>query len=377
MEEHGSDEESKSPIFFWHEHENPGKGAQFLTAKAFELPVDEVTIEEAQFTLTITSLLLQLTETQRELLAECMLQAVNSKDEQLSIFKRTRPPTTTEDFDEFYLSKSKSIVTNLPHPVPKTTEDGTHAYISLKDLLANELAKATTFDKFAFTSKVVLETDDEPRTKSSTPAAYDLFIELKGIRNDSSQNSGENDSTSKMSFVLFLWISEWRDDFDPNNTKSSRNQVWVNTYTICPPGKDSNGDNTFFVSLGPKGDDHSSVVTHVRADFEAMKDIPHFFFHGGLGKYVEVRIAKLSTCIDRPERCSMFQIGDHNGTYSTLWEHATLVDVHCQQNHLPSCTDCGKQNVWMQSKKIFLEQQVLIERGMHHVHMESVLVGTC
>ena len=64
LKEHGFDDESKSPIFFWHEHENPGKGAQFLTAKAFELPVDAVTIEEAQFSLTITSLLLQLTETQ-------------------------------------------------------------------------------------------------------------------------------------------------------------------------------------------------------------------------------------------------------------------------------------------------------------------------
>ena len=76
-----------------------------------------------------------------------------------------------------------------------------------------------------------------------------------------------------------------------------------------------------------------------------MKDVPQFFFHGGLGKYIEVRIGKLSTCVDRPERCSMFQIGDHNGTYSTLWEHATLVDGHCQQNHLPSCIDCRKQNV--------------------------------
>ena len=169
-----------------------------------------------------------------------MLQAVNLKDKILSIFKRTRPPTTMDDFEELYLSKSKSIVSNLPHPVAKTTDDGTHAYVSLKDLLANKLAKATTFDKFEFTSKVVLETDDEPQTKSSTPAAYDLFMELKGCSDDSSHNSSQ-DEVSPPKFILFLWITEWRDDFDPNNTKSSRNQVWVHTYTICPPGKDSNG----------------------------------------------------------------------------------------------------------------------------------------
>ena len=38
--------------------------------------------------------------------------------------------------------------------IPKTTADGTHSFVGLTDLLANELAKATTFDKFYFESNV-------------------------------------------------------------------------------------------------------------------------------------------------------------------------------------------------------------------------------
>ena len=52
------------------------------------LSVDEVTTEEACFSLTISSLLLQLTKEQHALLGGCMLQAANSKDSGLSVFKK-------------------------------------------------------------------------------------------------------------------------------------------------------------------------------------------------------------------------------------------------------------------------------------------------
>ena len=77
-----------------------------------------------------------------------MLHAANSKHPQLSIFEHTRVHTSEDGFQKIYLSGPKAIVPNLPHPIPKTTTDGTHSFVGLTDLLANELAKATTFDKF-------------------------------------------------------------------------------------------------------------------------------------------------------------------------------------------------------------------------------------
>ena len=106
-----------------------GSGVRNLTAKAFSLHTEQVSNTEAWFSLTISNLLIQLTESQRELLAQCMLHAANSKHPQLSIFGHTRVPTSEDDFQKFYLSGPNAVVPNLPHPIPKTTADGTHSFV--------------------------------------------------------------------------------------------------------------------------------------------------------------------------------------------------------------------------------------------------------
>jgi hypothetical protein len=49
------------------------------------------------------------------------------------------------------------------------------------------------------------------------------------------------------------------------------------------------------------------------------------------------------TCVDRPERTSIFRCGDHNGTYSVNWGYAGSVDGSCTKNHLPSCHYCREK----------------------------------
>ena len=178
LKNHGFDPESNAPTYYWSEHKLSGSGVRNLTAKAFSLPTEQVSNAEARFSLTISQLLIQLTESQRELFAQCMLHAANSKHPQLSIFEHTRVPTSEDDFQKIYLSGPNAIVPNLPHPIPKTTADGTHAFVGLTDLLANELAKATTFDKFFFESDVKFLPKDVT-TLSTTPSAYKLFLDLK------------------------------------------------------------------------------------------------------------------------------------------------------------------------------------------------------
>ena len=106
------------------------------------------------------------------------------------------------------------------------------------DHLANELAKDTKFDDFQFETNIELNADDIPGI-SETPVAYKRFLELKKDEHD-----GE--------FVLYLWCKEWRDDFDPNNNKASRIQVWSNTITIFPPKDETKGRNTYVLSLSCK-----------------------------------------------------------------------------------------------------------------------------
>ena len=257
LKDHGFDPDSNAPAFYWSEHKLSGSGVRNLTAKAFSLHTEQVTNAEARFSLTISNLLIQLTESQKELFAQCMLHEANSKHAHLSIFKQTRVPTSEDDFQKFYLSGQNAIVPNLPHPIPKTTTDRTPSFVGLTDLLANELAKATTFDKFYFESNVQLLPKDVT-TLSTTPSAYKLYLDLK-----------EDDQDQ---YVLYLWYKEWSDDFDPNNTKASRNQIWSNTFTICPPEGDNQGRNSYFMSLSCKGEDHSEIEIEFRKELDALSN---------------------------------------------------------------------------------------------------------
>ena len=149
-------------------------GVRNQTAKAFSLHTEQVSNAEAWFSLSILNLLIQLTESQRELFAQCMLHAANSKHPQLSIFGHTHVPTSEDDFQKFYLSGQNAVVPNLPHLIPKTTADGTNSFVDLTDLLANELTKTTTVDKFYFESNVQFLPKDVA-TLSKTPSAYKLY----------------------------------------------------------------------------------------------------------------------------------------------------------------------------------------------------------
>ena len=178
LKDHGFDPDSNAPAFYWSEHKVSGSGVRNLTAKAFSLHSEQVSNAEAWFSLTISNLLIQLTESQRKLFAQCMLHAANSKHPQLSIFKHTHVPTSEDDFQKFYLSGPNAIVPNLPHPIPYATTDGTHSFVGLTDFLANELAKAATFDRFYFESNVQFLPKDVT-TLSTTPLGYKIYLDLK------------------------------------------------------------------------------------------------------------------------------------------------------------------------------------------------------
>ena len=52
------------------------------------------------------------------------------------------------------------------------------------------------------------------------------------------------------------------------------------------------------------------------------------FYHGRLKCIIKVKIAKLLLCVDRPERTSILQIGDHNGTFLHSGDIVvTLMDI--------------------------------------------------
>ena len=335
----GFDQKSTTPKYLIQEAKEKGSGIRWLTANSFGLSSAQVSTEESIFCLKISSLLVQLTEQQKKIFAEILTTAGNSGHSQLSIFQNIRLPSTTEDFDRFFLTGKNAILPNLPHPIPKTTPDGSHSYVSLYDLLANEIGKATEYDDFDFMAKLQIAPDDAVPSVSSTQCAKSLLFSMKEEQKRSANGSDQ--------FTLYLWLREWRDDFDPNNTKSSRNQVWCNTYTLCPPHQSTNvrGSTTYYIGLSSKGEDHNKIEEIMTEELDTLSSTGLRLYHGGLKKVIHVMVGKLLISVDRPERTTIFRIGDHNGSYSAFWGYATNVDGTCQINHLPSCTECKKKRL--------------------------------
>ena len=335
------DPESKAPEFYFCEQMHGGQGAKFLTAKAFEVSDPaKITDQEAKFTLQITKFLNELTQDQQKTFADLMLQAVNSKNPELNIFVNTRAPTSKKDFNQFYLTGPNSVNENLPLPVVKKTQDGLHACVSLIEVIAHLCATATEVDEMSFEADLhdrdqcnaeEFDNDDNPATISTTRAACTLFVELK--KDDDGQH------------IIHLWAKSWSDDFDPCYTKTSRNQVWLSTNTISAPRSEKKGRNTFFMALGRKGDDHSEIQEIFANDMSVLSKGDKSFFHGGLKDIFPVKAAQTCVCVDRPERAALFQIGDHNGTYSRCFGKAIQVDGKCQDNKLPSCRNCRGQRL--------------------------------
>ena len=120
---------------------------------------------------------------------------------------------------------------------------------------------------------------------------------------------------------------------------------------------------------------HSEIEMGFHSELNALSNEGKMFSHGGLKRIIKIKMGKLLLCVDRPERTSILQVGDHNGTFSTFWGHSCKVDGYCKENHLPSCKECRKHCL---HKIISGEQYESNETDLflaceraEHIHAES------
>ena len=332
---------SSAPHFFYYESLHPMKGANYLTATAFEQNPAEVSDNEAIFALEVSQLVSGLSGSEQRLFAKILFQVSNAHNEELTIFRKTRPPTSMTDIENMFVKGKNAILRNLPHPIVNKSEDESHAYVNIVDVLANMLAQATTMERFddetttPSSISTIINGHDFPPSVSSTVAALNLYLELK-----------EDVLASDGSFILYIWIREWSDDFDPSHTKSNRCQVWLKTFTFCPPASSTDDRNTAFIAIGSKGEDHEIIEKLLTSQLRELgQGNGKKMYHGGLNCFIQVKAGIVTTCVDRPERTKLFQIGDHNGTFSLCWSFAAHVDGSQKVNCLPSCPFCRKKRL--------------------------------
>ena len=121
---------------------------------------------------------------------------------------------------------------------------------------------------------------------------------------------------------------------------------------------------------------HSEIEMGFHSELNALSNEGKMFSHGGLKRIIKIKMGKLLLCVDRPERTSILQVGDHNGTFSTFWGHSCKVDGYCKENHLPSCKECRKHclhkiflgNSMNQMRQIFFwpvrEQSIFMQKAI-------------
>ena len=127
----------------------------------------------------MTSFLTTITEAQRLQLAEMMLVATTSKDPQLSIFNKTKVPTSIQDFNTWCLKGATSISKNLPIVVPRKTKCGKQSHMGPMDALANLMASGANFDELVTKDLSKEDANAEISLSTETPCVQMLLKDLK------------------------------------------------------------------------------------------------------------------------------------------------------------------------------------------------------
>ena len=147
------------------EHSGHLSGCRLLVKRAFGSPDQQLpSVDETFFHLLMTSYLITLTESQRETfytLVEimysntvtlCELRHKADMEQNVATFPSnfifqsgtTRLPTNRQDFQQFYLNKTTSIINRLPQPSVHNSNTDSHAYLDYFEVVQHYLALART-----------------------------------------------------------------------------------------------------------------------------------------------------------------------------------------------------------------------------------------
>ena len=166
------------------------------------------------------------------------------------------------DIRKRYIDSKYSINNNLPMPTIQTLSN--HTYISIVDIIRHMLGHGMIFDKI------------NPVENSFTNITSSISQSSRAI---------EIWPKSRLRFpngnVIPIWIIEWSDDFDPNDSiKSSRGSACVKTVTIGTPSGIKNNKHmyTYPIAIGEKGISHEEVEEKFLWDMELLSGNNNLLF---------------------------------------------------------------------------------------------------
>ena len=100
----------------------------------------------------------------------------------------------------------------------------------------------------------------------------------------------QNSSMKKKVFLVSIACQSMSD--------RSVNDSVTRTFTICPDKGETQGRNSYFMSLSCNGEDHSEIEMLIHNELNVLSNEGKMLYHGGLKHIIKVKIGKLFLCVD-------------------------------------------------------------------------------
>lgn len=204
-------------------------------------------------------------------------------------------PCTRNEVKNLFKNTNTSIYKNLPYP--SVTEKQNHAYISIREIISDALARG---------NDLPLQIEDD----------LDKHVEIK--------------------------IMRWSDDFEPiNGTKSNRGSgILISTITLLG-GRKHEKSNTYILGVGKKGDTHQQFERIVQTDIEDINNDNTGMYSTQLEGWIKPKIILVAYLADSPERHTLCGLTRGNGNFTLRWGY--VFDKRHILSSLPSCEKCLKK----------------------------------
>ena len=308
---------TKSQKYFQNELQEDYSGIKGIVAQSFDKYElrNDLTLSETAYHMKVASFCNQLTESQRYSFANILHETLTQP------FTSTSIPKSIHDLNVNYTSGQRAILPNLPVPTSKSNYG--HAYVSLVSVINHFLA---------FGYKTEFSFLNEPHYSNTGIQSTNIAKQIK--RN---VKKGISDDINP----LILYITFWSDDFEPNQHRKTKGSMWIKTVTICPPSNMSTSPKyTYILALSKKGIDHDVINDIFNKELKELSKCS-YRYHGKIKKNIPVIVEVLAVLADRPERCSMNSLLQHNGVNTKRWRYSAYIDYQ----YLPSCLKCFVQNL--------------------------------
>jgi hypothetical protein len=209
-----------------------------------------------------------------------------------------------------------AFVPNLPHPEPHECEG--HAYCLPTDCLQDSLASGHDLEHLlpngdGSSERVPEYPISQINGTSMCRCLFDINV------------AGTEAALQVTPIDIYLWLAEWSDDFEPNNSiKGNRGSVWIKTLTVSPrPGSRHKLLHTYPIAVGSKKADHEPLEDIVAANLSLLSSpVGVVMYSKSLGGLVRLRAKMFVSLQDQPERRGSNQLMAGNSIYHARFGYA-------------------------------------------------------